>query len=185
MNNNIKSVIIDDEETFSSSLEILLKRNFNNISIIGKATSIKDGISLINKVEPDLVFLDINFPEGNGFQIIESTKNKNYEIIFTTSFSEHAVRAFEVSAIHYLLKPIDIIKLKEALNRYLTKTENEKFDEKLNILKNSLLDKPQKIMLPTSEGNSIFIIGDIVRCIAEGTYSNIYFNPNKKTTFYN
>ena len=135
MNEIIKAVIIDDEENFSSALEILIKKQFQNIIILGKASNIIDGIHLINKSMPDLVFLDINFPEGNGFEIIESTKFTKYEVIFTTSFSEYAVRAFEVSALHYILKPIDLSKLKEAIERYNNKAEKVHVDEKLKILK--------------------------------------------------
>jgi two-component system LytT family response regulator len=133
--NNVKAVIIDDEENFTSSLEILIKKNFPNIIISGTATNVKDGVALINKTMPNLVFLDIHLPDGNGFDLLETTKFNSYEVIFTTSFSEYAVRAFEVSAVHYLLKPIELPKLKEAINRFNSKIDNDKFDEKLRILK--------------------------------------------------
>ncbi|MCX7735978.1 MAG: LytTR family DNA-binding domain-containing protein [Candidatus Kapabacteria bacterium] len=180
MSETIKAVIIDDEENFSSALEIQIRKQFQNISILGKATTIKEGIKLINNIKPDLVFLDINFPEGNGFEILESAKYTRFEVIFTSSYSEYAVRAFEVSAIHYLLKPIDPVKLKEAINRFTLKIDNNKFDEKLRILKESLQDKPQKILLPTSDGQNIFNISEIVRCEADSSYSTVFFNNGSK-----
>ncbi len=180
MSEQIKAVIIDDEENFSSALEIQIRKQFPNLIVVGTAKTIKEGIQLINRTMPDLVFLDINFPEGNGFEIIESTKFTRYEVIFTTSFSEYAVRAFEVSAIHYLLKPIDQVKLKEAINRFNLKTDNDKFDEKLRILKESLQDRPQKILLPTSDGQNIFNISEIIRCEADSSYSTVFFNNGNK-----
>lgn len=180
MNNAIKTVIIDDEENFSSSMEIILKKSFPKMSVLGKATTVKDGIALVNKTMPDLVFLDINLPDGTGFDLLEKTTFNGFETVFTTSYSEYAVRAFEVSAIHYLLKPIDQTKLKEAVDRFVSKADNERLDEKLRILKESLLDKPQKILLPTSEGQNIFNISEIVRCEADGSYSNVFFNNGEK-----
>jgi two-component system LytT family response regulator len=84
---------------------------------------------------PNLVFLDVHLPDGIGFDLLETTKFNSYEVIFTTSFSEYAVRAFEVSAVYYLLKPIELPKLKEAISRFNSKIDNDKFDEKLRILK--------------------------------------------------
>jgi two-component system LytT family response regulator len=180
MNNLIKAVIIDDEENFIASLEILLKKHFKQILIIGKAGTIEDGLSLINQNMPDLVFLDIHLPDGNGFDLINYSKYKNFDVIFTTSFSEYAVRAFEVSAIHYILKPIELKKLEEAIDRFEKKIDNENLDEKLRLLKESLLEKPQKILLPTSEGNCIYNIGEIIRCEAESSYSTVYFLNGEK-----
>jgi two-component system LytT family response regulator len=180
ISNNVKAVIIDDEENFTSSLEILIKKNFSNIIIAGTATNVKDGVALINKTMPNLVFLDIHLPDGIGFDLLETTKFNSYEVIFTTSFSEYAVRAFEVSAVHYLLKPIELAKLKEAINRFNSKIDNDKFDEKLRILKESLLDRPMKILLPTSDGHNIYNISEIVRCEADSSYSSVYFNNGEK-----
>lgn len=177
--NQIKAVIIDDEDNFISSLEILLRKHFPKVNIIGTATSVKEAITLIRKTTPNLVFLDINLPDGSGFDILEKTDNQSYEIIFTTSFSEFALRAFEFSALHYLMKPMTVEKLKEAMDRYEKVHDKDNFDDKLRILKESLLDRPQKILIPTSDGQNIFNISDIVRCEADDTYSTIYFKNGK------
>jgi two-component system LytT family response regulator len=180
MDNRIDAVIIDDEENFSSSLEILIRKNFGKINILGDANSVKSGITLINKLKPKLVFLDINLPDGSGFEILEETNFKSYETIFTTSYTEFALRAFEFSALHYLMKPMTVEKLKDAIERYEKVHNNDFFDEKLKILKESLIDKPQRILLPTTDGLSIFNIADIVRCEADNNYSIVFFNNKQK-----
>ena len=180
MNEIINSVIIDDDENFISTLEIQLRRNFPRVNIVGTAKSVREGIALINKKTPDLIFLDINLLDGSGFDILEKTNYKSYEIIFTTSYSEFALRAFEFSALHYLMKPISIEKLKDAINRYSKVHDKNHIDEKLKILKESLLDKPQKILIPSSSGANIYNISEIVRCEAEDNYAYIYFNNTQK-----
>jgi two-component system LytT family response regulator len=180
MNDKIAAVIIDDEENFIASLEILIRKYFPKINIVGEANSVKTGSSIINKHKPKLVFLDINLPDGSGFDILDKTTNNSYEIIFTTSYSEFAVRAFEVSALHYLMKPISVEKLREAIERYEKMHDKDFFDEKLKILKESLVDKPQRILLPTSDGKSLFNIADIVRCEADNNYSFVHFNTKQK-----
>jgi two-component system LytT family response regulator len=179
MNDRIDAVIIDDEENFSSSLEILLRKNFPKINIVGEANSVKNGVAIINKLKPKLIFLDINLPDGAGFDILEQTDYKSYSIIFTTSYSEFALRAFEFSAIHYLMKPMTIEKLREAIERYERAHDKDFINEKLKILKESLLDKPQRILLPTKEGIGVYNVSDIVRCEAENNYSHVYFNDKK------
>lgn len=180
MKNIINVIIIDDEESYASSLEILLKKNFPKINVIGSSYSVKDGVNLLSLTKPDLVFLDINMPDGSGFDLLERIKEKSFEVIFTTSFSEFAFRAFEVAALHYLMKPMTLEKLTEAMERYEKMQGKDDFDEKLRILKESLLEKPQKILLPLSDGQTVFNISDIVRCEAEGSYSRVFFNNNTK-----
>lgn len=179
MNELINAVIIDDEDTFSSALEIILSKNFLNIKILGSANSVAAGITLINETKPNLVFLDINMPDGTGFDLLDQAGNKDFETIFTTSFSEFAFRAFEFSALHYLMKPITLDNLKNAMERYAKLHSKDRFDEKLRILKESLLDKPQKILLPSSDGQYVVNISDIVRCEAAANYANVYFIDKK------
>lgn len=179
MEKTINAVIIDDDENFIASLVILLGNNFENVKIVGIAYSVEKAISLINGSNPDLIFLDINLPDGTGFDILEQTNHKEYETIFTTSFSEHAIKAFEFSALHYLLKPLDEMKLQEAIGRYSKLHEKDLLDEKLQILKESLMEKPQRILLPSSAGLCVHNISEIVRCEADNNYSHVFFNNNK------
>ncbi len=181
MNEKIRAIIIDDEETFISSLSILLNANFPEVKIIDKCETVASGVLSIKKHKPDIVFLDINLPDGTGFDLLEKITNRNFEIIFTTSHSEYAVRAFEFSALHYLTKPIDLPKLKSAIGRFNKIQNNESLDEKLGILKQSLLDRPQKILLPSSNGLLVHNLGEIVRFEADNNYTKVVFNTGKTT----
>lgn len=179
INENINAIIVDDEENFSNSLEILLRKNFPKVNIIGYVSTVKDAVKLIKKSSPTLVFLDINLPDGTGFDILDQTDTKSYDIIFTTAYSQYAVRAFEFAALHFLLKPISLASLKEALERYSKAHDKDFLDVKLRILKESLVDKPEKILFPTQEGINVFNIFDIVRCEADDNYAKVYFNNGK------
>ncbi|MBW3020947.1 LytTR family DNA-binding domain-containing protein [Candidatus Woesearchaeota archaeon] len=180
MSEAIYTVIIDDELSFLSSFELLVKTNFPEIVIIGTATKVKTGIELIEKLKPQLVFLDINLPDGMGFDILEGISDRNFEVIFTTSYTKYAVQAFEFSALHYLLKPIKLEKLKESVKRYKEKKGNNNLDVQLKILKESLLQSPQKILLPSMSGNKIINIADILYCEAANAYSYIHLTDNQK-----
>lgn len=180
MNESIKAVIIDDEDNFSASLDILLRKNFPNVNLAGTGKSVKEAVALIDRLRPQLVFLDINLPDGTGFDVLERSNRDSFEVIFITSFSEFALRAFEFSALHYLMKPMTMDKLNEAMERYFKVRDNGHFDEKLRILKESLLERPQKILLPSAEGLCVYNIADVLRAEADDNYCNIFFNDGRK-----
>lgn len=175
----ISAVIIEDNESQLRELELLLNVSHPEITCKGSAGDVKSGIELINKQKPDLVFLDIDLPGGTGFDIIENTKVNHYKVIFTTVHQKYAVRAFELSALHYLIKPIKAEKPKEAINRY-PDTQDDDFVQKLQILKESLQERPQKIMLPTDDGRIFVNIADIVRFEAYEGYARVFFNDGRK-----
>jgi two-component system LytT family response regulator len=177
---NLNAVIIEDNESQLSELELLLEQNHPEINLLGNAGNVADAVKLINKTKPDLVFLDIDLPGGSGFDVIEKTLVNHFKVIFTTAHQKFAVKAFEFSALHYLLKPIKEDKLKEAINRYPEEPDND-FTKKLEILKESLMEKPQRIMLPTSDGRIFVNISDIVSAKAEGNYSSINFNNKQES----
>jgi two-component system LytT family response regulator len=116
-------------------------------------------------------------PDGSGFDILEKTLFTGFEVIFQTSFNEYAVQAFEFSALHYLLKPINFDKLKRALDRYKTYKTYDNLDNKLRILKESIsTEKPNNILLQSGEGLTMYNINEIVRCMADANYTKIFFN---------
>ncbi len=179
MSDNINAIIIDDEENFSNSLEVMIRKNFPKINIIAYVNNVKDAVKLIKKTTPSLLFLDINLPDGTGFDIIDQTNSNTYDVIFTTSYSEYAVRAFEFAALHFLLKPISLLSLKEAIDRYSKAHDKDYLDVKLRVLKESMVEKPEKILLPSSDGINIYNIFDIVRCEADDNYAKVFFNNGK------
>jgi two-component system LytT family response regulator len=178
--NKVKVIIIDDELSFVSSLEIIINANFPEFEIVGKGYSMKQGVDLILQLSPDLVFLDVNLPDGNGFDVLNETKSVSFEVIFASAFSEYAFLAFEFSALHYITKPLQLDKLKDAIDRFSKKITLTDFDSKIQVLKEGLEAKPKRIVLPTLDGQNIFYIEDIVKCESDNHYITIYFSDNKK-----
>lgn len=175
--NDIKVVIVEDEPNEQSALVSLLSKHFPNLTIAGSASTVKDSIILINKTKPDLVFLDMSLPDGNGFEILEQTSYTGYEIIILSSYSDYAVKAFEFSALHYLLKPITLEKLRQGIDKYKDNKTFVNLDDKLRILKESISsDRPNSILLPTGDGLTMYNISEIVHCMADASYTKVFFN---------
>ncbi len=175
----LRAIIIDDEEKSRKLLKSLLNLLPHEIDIIAEADDVESGISTIKKNKPDLVFLDIHLRTGLGFDILERITEKNFKVIFTTAYDQYAIRAFRISAIDYLLKPIDPELLNEALDRaQKTHLSDNKFDEKLKIARNK--DKTfNRLALCTSEGIHFVNTKDIVYCKGEGSYTRFFLNNDK------
>ena len=180
MSDIIKAIIIDDEETYISSLEIMLEKNFTNINIIGKANSVLEAQELINSLEVDLLFLDINLTDGTGFDLLKSIKNKNFEVIFITSHTEYAIQAFEFAAMHYILKPISLNNLAIAIDRFFKVRQKENYKEKLDVMLKVMSKKSENILIPTLDGLKLYPLSTIVRIEADNCYTNIYLSNKQK-----
>ena len=182
----IKIVIIDDEKDAIKSIELIINEYCSNAEVIGTASSASEGRAVITNKKPDLVFLDIEMPRGNGFDLLEMLPERNFEIIFITAYNNFAIKAFKYSAIDYILKPIDIDEFIDAVNRVeerlkLYKNNPSNNQEKYNtLLDNIQTNQPTKIMVPTSEGQIYIEIVNIMRIEAEGSYSMIFLRDNKK-----
>lgn len=163
MPQEIKAVIIDDERLARRGLEILLS-SYSRISIVGQADSVRTGVRLLEGVEPDLVFLDVQMPDGSGFDVLDRVQG-NWKIIFVTAYDAFAIRAFEVNALDYLLKPVNPERLAQALERIQGpgirpwKEEPLEYDDYLFLT----LDKQQRFLR----------ISKIVSLKAAGDYSRI------------
>lgn len=181
----MRTLIIEDETQAIDALKSELSINCPNISIIGEAKTVKNAIQLINELSPDLIFLDIQLADGNGFEILDAIKDSKFKIIFTTAYNQYAMKAIKYSAFDYLLKPIDTEELVSAINRlkesWSSQTTNLQLETLLSHLKNP--EKRSKIALPTNEGITIFEINSIIKCSAESNYTTVYFNNGKKILF--
>lgn len=171
----IDIIIVEDDENAAASLEMMLEDTCIEHRILDIAPSLAKAVELVDKKKPSLVFLDIELPDGYGYDLFRKTKFKNYKIIFTTTHSQYAVQAFELSALHYLMKPFDGKALAEALKRYTTTTESEMLDKKLEILKASMIERPEKIILPNAGGSLVHNINDIVHCESDNNYCYVSF----------
>jgi len=177
----IRSIIIDDEQHCIRSLLSDLQQNCPSVEVTDTCSSAKEGIMAIRKHQPDLVFLDVEMPWMNGFEMLEVLGEINFSIIFTTAHGEFAAKAFRISAIDYLLKPIDANDLKKAVEKVEKKMEEgSSLQHITNLLRNFRQPSAaQKIALPQREGYEFIDVVSIVYCQAEGAYTKVFID-NKK-----
>ena len=180
MEEKIRTVIVDDDRASLLTVESLLQKYFPNIEIVGKALDVAGAVDQINKTNPNLVFLDISLPDGEGFDVIEKTPGKKYEVIFITAYDQYAVKAFEFSALHYLVKPITLEGLRDAISRYKEVKTDEHLDDKINVLKESLRSKNEKIIIPSSEGLNVVRLSDITRLEADDVYTYFFLTDGQR-----
>jgi two-component system LytT family response regulator len=176
----IKAVIIDDEVKSRKLLRNLINDYCPEIGIIDMAESVESGVKLVKKTKPDLIFLDIQMPDGTGFDLLEKIGNMQTEVIFTTAYDQYAIQAIQLSVLAYLLKPINVDELKAAVSKVNDKINEQAEIQTVNqslqvLLENSnALAKNKKIGLSTQNGINFVLIQDIIMCKAEGNYSIIY-----------
>jgi two-component system LytT family response regulator len=170
----LKSIIVDDEIASIETLEILLRSIDTKVHIVGKADNINDAKTIIQEKKPDLVFLDIEMPQGSGFDLLDRIENIDFHVIFITAFNEYAIKAFKYSAIDYILKPIDIKSLNDAIQRVKQINENN-INGKMPLLKQNLeIDTPEKLALTTYESIEIVSTEDVIQFEADGNYTTVH-----------
>jgi len=181
----IKTVIIDDEENNIGTLQSLLTQFCPEIEIIGTAGNAKQAFTVINELQPQLVFLDIEMPMGNGFDLLEKLMPVNFEVIFVTAFDQYAITAFKYAALDYLLKPVSIDELKRAVNRSVIRIAEKNVNNRIESLIANFRSEAQglkKIGLPTAEGLVFEEIENIMHLQAESNYTLVYIRNKKKMT---
>ncbi|MGY5355290.1 LytR/AlgR family response regulator transcription factor [Wenyingzhuangia sp. IMCC45467] len=178
----INALIIDDEIHNLENLEYLLLKHCANIHIIAKTNDVDKGIALIKQHKPDLVFLDIEMPGKNGFEVLENINPIHFEVIFVTAYNQYALKAIKFCALDYLMKPVSVSELKEAVNKVTEildkKIANKKLEHLVSNYNNQQL--PKKIALPTSDELFFVAIDDIIRCKSENNYT-IFHLVNETT----
>ena len=177
----IRSIVIDDEQHCVRALLNDLQQHCPSIEVAEACYSAKEGIMLIKKVNPDLIFLDVEMPWMNGFEMLEVLGDVNFSIIFTTAHDEFAAKAFRISAVDYLLKPIDAADLKAAVSKVEKKMDQgSNLQHISNLLRN--IRQPlaeQKIALPQREGYEFIDVASIIYCQAEGAYTKVFITDKK------
>jgi len=178
----ISSVIIEDEPGGVITLRALLNEYCPNIIVLGDAPDPIKGCTLIRSVKPDLVFLDIEMLYGNGFDLLDMLKPIFFEVIFVTAFNQYAIKAFKYSALDYVLKPINISDLKEAVSKVEKRIGEKNINTKVaDLLEYVKLDSTiPKIGLPTPEGHQIENIKDLIYLQAKGSSTEVFIK-NKKS----
>lgn len=178
----LNAIIVEDELHSREALKNLVLDYCPEVSVAGLATSIEEGVSAIDQLHPDLVFLDIALKAGTGFDLLEKVQFRRFDIIFTTAYEHFALRAIKFSAIDYLLKPIDLEELQTAVNKVLTKN-NSSYGQRLEVLLKNLQDHDSQrhiITLSTQQGLVFIPIADIIRLEAMGSYTHFILRNGKK-----
>lgn len=184
----MNAIIVDDEEFARSSLYFLLQEHCGQVNILGIAKSVAEARTLLQQSAVDLIFLDIAMPGENGFDLIPAIKEAGAYVIFTTAYDQYALKAIKANALDYLLKPIDIDELTEAVGKAEKVIRANKGEQpqagNLQNLAASLSDKaePRKISLPNGQGYSLVSIDDIVHIEADSNYSVFYFTGREQIT---
>jgi two-component system LytT family response regulator len=173
----LKSIIVDDEKHGRENLTGILRKYCPDIELLSEANSAERAVSLINQFNPDLVFLDIEMPKTDGFQLLEKLKDFHFEVIFVTAYDNYAIKAIRFSAADYILKPININDLQAAVR----KVSERIFQKQENLQMKQLIyniSQPQnpRIGLPTGDRIEFVEIHKIIRCQGEGNYTHIYFD---------
>lgn len=170
----IRAVIIEDELQACQMLTTLLEEYCTDVHIIGTAQTVAEGVACINKVHPDLVFLDIELPNEKGLALFKYFEKTDFQVIFTTAYDHYAIKALRLSALDYLLKPIDLKELRHALANFRLKQQEDNLQQALQyqLAAQQHRQRPQRMVLPSGEGYVFVEIEDIMYCQAEKSYTS-------------
>jgi len=181
----LKAVIIDDEQLGRDALKNLLNLYCSEVELVGEATSVETGVDLLqnHKGKLDIVFLDVHLKDGLSFQILDKLDNIDFEVVFATAYNQFAIKAFNYSAIGYILKPIDPEELKSAIDR-AKNGRSPQMKKRLEILSNQFNNPNtfEKMSIHAVDGIYFINIKDIMRCEGEDNYTHIYMIGGDKIT---
>jgi len=176
-----KVLIIDDENKTKDFIKKLLISFGHNFEIYTDGSNVETGIRAINRIKPDLVFLDIQMPDGNGFDVLKGVEDKDFEIIFITAYQEYAIQAIKFSALAYILKPIDVEELELSVEKAMATLKKKKNEDQFNALADNVdRDKKKKLVLKTQESVYVLELKDIIRCEADKNYTSFFLNNGKR-----
>src|SRR5258705_901327 len=178
----LTAIIIDDELKGRIALKQKLQDYCPEVELTGEAANGEEGLLLIEKNHPQIIFLDIEMPRMNGFEMLHKLKNKNFHLVFTTAYDQYAIKAIRYAAFDYLLKPVDIEELRSVITRILQQSSQANTLRKLEILEENFhpMNSLSKIAIPSLEGLLFFNISDIVHLEAQSNYTFLYFINHPK-----
>jgi len=177
-----KAIIVDDEVKLQEVLRIKLDRFCPNIKLVGIAANVPEAFQLIQEQDPTIVFLDIAMPKESGFDLLQRFESIHFEIIFVTGFDEYALDALKLSAVDYLLKPVDTKELQKAVEKAIVNIQNRQKIERYEVLKhnlNSSDEMDKKISIPNSNSHIFVHASEIIRCEGWNKYTKIYLQSGE------
>lgn len=176
-----KAIIIDDENRTRDLITKMINSFGLDIEAISAADSVESGIKAIEEHKPDLVFLDIQMPDGTGFDLLKSIEKKNFDVIFITAHEEFAIKAIKFSALDYILKPVDPTELKAAVERALVSMSTAKEDVQFEALQNNMqAQQKRRLVLKTQESVHVVDLEQIIRCEADRNYTSFFLTEGRK-----
>lgn len=175
----LKVLIVEDNVIGAARLSNQIQKNFlDELVVVDIVGTVSEAISCIEIKKPDLLFLDIHLPDGDGFEVLEQTQGKQYDVIFTTAYQEYSLKAFDYSALHYLLKPIEEKELTKAVHRFLEKKTNLSYSQ-VQLFKQQIQSGVQKIAISSMTDIVFVLVDDIMYFEADQNYSKIYLKEGK------
>lgn len=178
----MQAIIVDDEMHCREVLQILLNRHCPDVEIVAQCENGQQGLTAIEKLQPQLVFLDVEMPGMTGFEMLKQCSSRSFSIIFTTAYNQYAIQAFRHSALDFLLKPVDKDELVEAVDKALAKRQDGS-DKHVNSLMQYLyqhIQPNERLAFPTMDGLRMMAIKDITYCESEGGYTRVFTQQSEK-----
>ena len=173
----MKAIIVDDEEASREAMEYYIKKYCPDVEVKGLGASAEEGVKLIGMHDPDIVFLDVEMPFGNAFDMLEQLDDIRFETVFVTAFSNYAIQALNISASYYILKPIDIDELINAVDKIKeSRQQNQDLVHTRVLIENIQTANKQlhKVVLPVMDGFEVVQVKDIIHCQANDNFTNFY-----------
>jgi two-component system LytT family response regulator len=183
MKRKLITVVIDDEPDAVDFITSIISEYCPGLDVCGKAHNVKDGLILINEIKPDLVFLDVEMPNGTGFDLLTHFPEKEFDVVFITAFNHYAIKAIKFSAVDYILKPININEFIESVNKVIQKRAANAMAGQENfeaLIENLRTSHPTRLVIPTSDGREYLNPNDIIRIEADRSYSWFFIRDKRK-----
>lgn len=177
----MKACIVDDEKKGRDSLQTLLEQYCSEVEVVGHADSVENAYQFIIRNKPELVFLDVEMPQGSGFELLKKFDKISFKTIFVTAHQHYAIKAIRFSAIDYLLKPVDVDELVAAVQNALQNDKQNPHQQYSGLLENLEHAGPKKIAIPVKDGVTFIDPCDIIHLQADGTYTHIFTGTGKYT----
>jgi two-component system LytT family response regulator len=183
MKDRLSTVVIDDEKDAVDFISSIISEYCTQLEVVGKAYNVKEGTDIIRSLKPDLVFLDVEMPNGTGFDLLANFPDKVFDVIFITAFNHYAIKAIKFSAVDYILKPVNINEFIESVAKVIQKRSSatnsgkEQLDALMENIKGA---KPTRLVIPTSDGREYLNPQDIIRIEADRSYSWFYIEGKRK-----
>ncbi|RZK41719.1 MAG: response regulator transcription factor [Pedobacter sp.] len=174
----IKAILVDDESINIDNLNAILNKHCESIQVVGTALNVDQALPLIYNLKPDVVFLDIEMPIKNGFDLLKAIPKPEFEVVFVTAYDSYGIKAIKFSALDYLMKPINITELQHTVTKIeqalLNRKQNERLNNMLQLIDRNIPDQDQKIALPTQKEIFLVPVRDILRCESSNNYTTFF-----------